>query len=156
MKLVLVILFSCIASWFCSKPALVLVDATQYSYAGGRKESGKGMAYTFLLKSFNSKQNPQITNIYFKNSKQIVKTSDASAISVSKNGESDTSAIEVTVRRHWVQNATGTMVESEGTQVVADYPIKYSGEALIEYQVKDKKWYLKVDKIRLLPSQNYQ
>lgn len=156
MKLLVVFLLSCFSTWFCVKSDVMLLDATKYSYAGGRKESGKGTAYTFTLKIKNTTKTPAITSLYIKSDTQIFKSTNTAPFILFTPNKNDSTVVEVSLNRHWVPDASGTMVESDGTKKVDNFPIKWDGEALIEYQLSGKKYYLKVEKIRFLPTQNYQ
>ena len=134
------ILFS---SFLCKKYAIKLIDASSQNWVSGIQSGGSGTEYYFKIKIL-TEQKIDFDSLWVKN--ESFKTYLANKgngisgkpITFSKN---DT----ITLRASDLSKKNNTTLKT---------PINYKGVALLRYFVKNKEYYLSIEKIKTIPSIN--
>lgn len=133
--------------FFQKSEPITLISAQQQEWIAGRKESGKGIDYTFTFLA-----NKKIKKLQFKNlvlGDKNFELSQNNSLRSSEFRKGDTVILKFS--RHWKPNADGKLVES-----TERYFVTKANYDRIEFTIKNKEFALKIGDIKQLPRQNYQ
>lgn len=133
--------------FFQKTEPITLISAQQQEWIAGRKESGKGIDYTFKFLA-----NRKIKKLQFKTlvlGDKNFELSQNNSLRSSEFRKGDTVILKFS--RHWKPNANGQLVESTEKYFVTK-PI-YDR---IVFTIKNKEFAVKIGEIKQLPRQNYQ
>ena len=138
MNSVLIILIQ-FCFWFAN-PGLEISLAEKQDYAGGRAASGHGTKYNITVKAKTKHKKLIIEGVWLKGSTYFpVKVYDKFGKKDSEFKKGD--ELFIAFRKHIKTNNQGQAIE-QATQQNA--PIKYQGEALLQYKLRGKTKYIAI------------
>lgn len=126
--------------------ALILVDATQQKWIGGHPSSGSGERYVVFMK-LNSTENIEVTKLWINKEEVFFELQNYRMLLNRAATKGDTIAAIYNPRYHNEKPELNPVEKSK--------TCKSKNQALVEYSINQKKYYLKVKKFRILEADKH-